>query len=228
MISSRKLNKLGLVAGTALSASLLSMALIPQKAAAIMSITFIETGGNVELTLNGSLNVTGLSPNPVTWSGGGGGVVPNQGLVIIDLGAVDPDIDLYTGALTNPNNLVFGTGGIAFQTTASGSLFGLDPLNFLGTGSSVFFPAGYNGGIFNSTATYNSATFASLGLTPGTYTSGFNSGPNADSITINVQATPVTLESDAAPILGAVAFMGVGVWWKRRRAQAKADLNFDK
>ena len=98
MISSRKLNKLGLVAGTALSASLLSMALIPQKAAAIMSITFIETGGNVELTLNGSLNVTGLSTNPVTWSGGGGGVVPNQGLVItaIDLGAVDPDIDLYT------------------------------------------------------------------------------------------------------------------------------------
>jgi hypothetical protein len=63
-------------------------------------------------------------------------------------------------------------------------------------------------------------------LTPGTYTSGFNSGLNADSITINVQATAVPFESDALPIVGAAAFMGSGLWFKRRRAQAKANLNF--
>jgi hypothetical protein len=39
-------------------------------------------------------------------------------------------------------------------------------------------------------------------------------------------ATPVPLESDALPIVGAAAFMAGGFWFKRRRAQAKADLEF--
>ena len=38
--------------------------------------------------------------------------------------------------------------------------------------------------------------------------------------------TPVPIETDALPILGAVAFMGAGFWFKRRQAQAKANLNF--
>ncbi len=222
MLSSRKLNKFGLVAGATLSASLLSMALIPQKAAAIMSITFTETGGNnVALTLNGSLNVTGLSPNPSSYSGLGG-VIPNDGFVVISPG-VALNTDVYAGALTAPDNLAFGTSGFTSNNTALGSFFGLDPLDALGGGSSVFFLVGYNGEQLNGTVSYT-GTFASLGLTPGTYTSGFNSGDNADSITINVGATPVPLESDAAPILGSVAFIGAGVWWKRRRTQAKARL----
>ncbi len=33
--------------------------------------------------------------------------------------------------------------------------------------------------------------------------------------------TPVPLESDALPIVGAAAFMAGGLWFKRRRSQAK-------
>ena len=229
MLSFRKLNKLGLVAGAALSASLLSVALTPQKAEAILLITFTETGGNVELTLNGSLNVTGLTSNFGGFSGSGF-IIPNGEFVAINPGAGDNiPTEYYTDALANPSNLAFGTGNSSGETTSSGSFFAVDPLNLLGGGSSVLFPLDYNGEQLNSTATYELTDFFTLGLTPGTYTSDFNSTLAVpDSITINVQATPVPLESDAAPILGAVAFMGVGVWWKRRRAQAKADLNFDK
>ena len=39
-------------------------------------------------------------------------------------------------------------------------------------------------------------------------------------------ATPVPLESDGWAVLGATAFLGGGMWYKRRRAQAKANLNF--
>ena len=42
----------------------------------------------------------------------------------------------------------------------------------------------------------------------------------------SVQGTPVPLESDALPIVGAAAFMAGGMWWKHRRAQAKANLDF--
>ncbi|MFN5515549.1 MAG: hypothetical protein ACK5CA_12615 [Cyanobacteriota bacterium] len=42
----------------------------------------------------------------------------------------------------------------------------------------------------------------------------------------SVTATPVPLESDALPIVGAAAFMAGGLWFKRHRAQAKANLDF--
>ncbi|MFN5515554.1 MAG: hypothetical protein ACK5CA_12645 [Cyanobacteriota bacterium] len=49
------------------------------------------------------------------------------------------------------------------------------------------------------------------------------------SIVINNSSSNVTavpLESDALPIVGAAAFMAGGFWFKRRRAQAKANLDF--
>jgi hypothetical protein len=35
-------------------------------------------------------------------------------------------------------------------------------------------------------------------------------------------AAPVPLETDALPILGSAAFMAGGLWWKKKRAGAKA------
>ncbi|MEB3175688.1 MAG: hypothetical protein VKN60_10980 [Cyanobacteriota bacterium] len=34
------------------------------------------------------------------------------------------------------------------------------------------------------------------------------------------------LFTDALPIVGSAAFLAGGLWWKRRRAQAKANLDF--
>jgi hypothetical protein len=43
---------------------------------------------------------------------------------------------------------------------------------------------------------------------------------NDGSITTS-SLTPVPLESDALPVLASAAFMAGGMWWKRKRAQAK-------
>jgi hypothetical protein len=42
-----------------------------------------------------------------------------------------------------------------------------------------------------------------------------------DNLTLNGTATPVPFESDALPVVGSAAFMAGGLWWKRRRGQAK-------
>lgn len=51
-------------------------------------------------------------------------------------------------------------------------------------------------------------------------------GATNNSINFGGTAQAVPLESDALPIVGAAAFMAGGLWWKRRRAQAKTNLNF--
>jgi len=49
-----------------------------------------------------------------------------------------------------------------------------------------------------------------------------NGGFGSEEIAITSgSATPVPLESDALPIVGAAAFMAGGVWWKKKRAGAK-------
>ena len=47
-----------------------------------------------------------------------------------------------------------------------------------------------------------------------------------ENITPAGTATPVPLESDALPVVGAAAFMAGSLWFKRRRAQAKSNLEF--
>ncbi|MFM1843295.1 MAG: hypothetical protein RLZZ490_2037, partial [Cyanobacteriota bacterium] len=42
------------------------------------------------------------------------------------------------------------------------------------------------------------------------------------------EATPVPLESDALPIVGSALFMAGGLWWKKKRAQAKVAEFVDK
>jgi hypothetical protein len=52
-------------------------------------------------------------------------------------------------------------------------------------------PNGYvSGSPLSATSTYTSQTFASLGLTPGTYTWTWGSGPTADSFTVQIGAVP--------------------------------------
>ena len=45
-------------------------------------------------------------------------------------------------------------------------------------------PQGYLTGAISGTSTFNNATFASLGITPGTYTWTWGTGMHADSFTI--------------------------------------------
>jgi hypothetical protein len=42
-----------------------------------------------------------------------------------------------------------------------------------------------------------------------------------DDVIVSSNVTPVPLESDALPVVGAAAFMAGGIWWKKKRAGAK-------
>jgi hypothetical protein len=113
-------------------------------------------GANVVATGSGAINLTGLTFSNT--SGGGAGIVANLGDVIMTSGSSD----LYRG-FTGPTN--FGSGGPFGTNTFSGDSVGISPdLGLLGV------PPGYvSGAALSDSMTFNNATFASLGLTPGTY-----------------------------------------------------------
>ncbi|MBJ7899905.1 MAG: hypothetical protein GC158_08290 [Cyanobacteria bacterium RI_101] len=78
---------------------------------------------------------------------------------------------------------------------------------------------------FSSPLTGNAGDTATLN----TINSGLNRGNGSVNISGNItsgSATAVPLESDALPIVGSALFMAGGLWYKRRRAQAKANLDF--
>jgi hypothetical protein len=91
-----------------------------------------------------------------------------------------------------------------------GDLFGV-------FGGDVAVGFGYqSGAALSGSATYDNATFASLGLMPGSYVYTWGSGANADSLTINIEAVP-ELSTWAMMALG---FAGLG-FVGRRRLRAK-------
>jgi VPDSG-CTERM motif len=69
--------------------------------------------------------------------------------------------------MTGPTS--FGSGGFSPADFGSGDAVGTNPFSFFST-RNLFVPERYvSGTALSSTATWNGATFASLGVTPGTY-----------------------------------------------------------
>ena len=99
----------------------------------------------------------------------------NDGFV--SLGAVPAGIDIYTG-VTGP--ATFGNGGEFDTNLGSGDFVGIDDSEgFLGV------PTGYvSGHALTSSATWNNATFASLGVTPGTYVWTWGTGLPDQNVTL--------------------------------------------
>jgi hypothetical protein len=81
----------------------------------------------------------------------------------------------------------------------------------------LFVPAGYTSGSFISgTDTFNGTTLAGLGLTDGTYTYDFGTGPNADSVVVNIgTVSPVPEASTWAMMI--LGFAGIGFIAYRRK-----------
>ena len=67
-------------------------------------------------------------------------------------------------------------------TSGSGDILGLTPV-----GEGLVVPDGYTSGSpLSSSSTYSGETFASIGMTPGTYVWTWGSGGSADSMTLNI------------------------------------------
>ena len=74
----------------------------------------------------------------------------------------------------------------------------------------------------SGTSVYARATFASLGVTPGTYVWTWGSGANADSLTLQIGHAPAVSEPASMALLAlGVAGLGVRRWRRRTASQQK-------
>jgi len=72
-----------------------------------------------------------------------------------------------------------------------------------------------SGNPLSDTSTYNNATFASLGVTPGTYVWTWGTGTHADSFTL--QIGPAAVPEPASLTVLALGLAGLGMALRTRR-----------
>jgi hypothetical protein len=155
-----------------------------------LSVTIVESGGNLVMSASGSLNINDLtlvSPSVGPLGTGGLGVTSATFLMGANVAAAQ-----YSGFTTSPSNFGPGGGGVS-PTSTSGNIFGVVKFDGPSGTPSLLVPTGYTTGtVISSTQTFSGQTFSSFGLTPGTYTYTWGSGANADSINVVVGGVGVT------------------------------------
>jgi hypothetical protein len=141
---------------TAVTASLFSI-----RPAQAYMVTLEQVGANVVANGSGAFNLTGLTFQN-NFNDAPPQIQANFSLLITGPGGANQS--QYTG-FTGPTN--FGSGDLIMADTGSG-----DGVGIIGSGSNpiLIVPQGYvSGSALSSSATFNNATLASLGVTPGIY-----------------------------------------------------------
>jgi hypothetical protein len=156
----------------------------------LITITVSQVGNNVVATSSGAVDLTDL----------------NYGFTSTPTSYIDPDnlelvaapggeADYYGAGLSGPQT--WGSDMVTYANSETGDDFGVGE-------DQVIVPSGYvSGGLISSSATFDNATFASLGLTPGIYT--YTYGSDADAGEILVDAPE---PSAWALMIGSVALLG--------------------
>ena len=139
--------------------------------------TIDQVGTNVVVTGSGSINFTDLSF--FSFSGFNSFIGPSSGE--INVGAVG-GATIYSG-ISGPGS--FGSGGGTFPDSTIG-----DDVALNGPAGLLAVPFGYvSGAALSDSMTFNNATFASLGLTPGTYEWTWGAGANQN-FTLEIGTVP--------------------------------------
>ena len=146
------------------------------------TITMEQVGSNVVANGSGAINLTGLTFDG-SGSGGAADVFASSGG--ISIGAT-VDTTLYNG-FTGPTS--FGSGGVHFANTSSGDFVTIFASGFFFQDISL--PRTYvSNAALSDSMTFNSATFATLGVIPGTYTWTWGTGlPNQNFTLVIGRAT---------------------------------------
>ncbi|MFO0908956.1 MAG: hypothetical protein U0794_11450, partial [Isosphaeraceae bacterium] len=172
-------------------------------------IVFAEIGSDVVASGSGTLNLGGLLYQG-TNNFGGAFVDPSWPEI-----AVGPPLVLqyawYSGTINGPP--LMGPGGTTDADSGSGTLVDLDY-----TRGSLNVSNSYSSGdAFTTSSTWNNATFASLGLTPGAYTYTWGSGSNADFLTFQI-GTAAAVPEPSSLLLAATLAGGIGTLRLAQRA----------
>ena len=164
-------------------------------------VTLEEVGSDVVATGSGQIDLTGLSYDSNV-SAFFGTIAPSAGFLFMG----DGDGSAYTGVLS-ATPVVFEGGGFNYASSTSGDKFGV--------WGAITVPLGYvSDTALASSSIYNNWTFASLGVTPGTYVWTWGSGAD-QRVTLQIGAVPLP----ATLPLFASGLAGLGWLSRRKRKQ---------
>jgi hypothetical protein len=179
---------------------LVALALLAAKTArADFIVTLTEQGGNVVATGSGQIDLTGLRLRLYPFSIGiaMATIIPDDGSIINGPVSSSP-YDAYEGAIGTP---FLGVGRGTFASTGSGDIVGVEG------GSFILVPHGYvSDSPLSDTATYDNATFASLGVGLGDWEWNWGTGANQKFI---LAVTPVPEPSSLGILAALLAFAGI-------------------
>ena len=172
------------------------------------SIRLQEMGSNVVANGSGAINLMGLAFVLTTDMPLTGAIQANTGTIRTGQtgGAL---ADVYTLS-TGPTN--FGSGGAFFPNTGTGDIVGTG-LRILSR--VLIVPTDYvSGTALSSSATWNNATFASLGVTPGTYEWTWGTGLPNQNFTLIIGGAGVPDGGSTVSLLG-FALLGLAVFRRK-------------
>lgn len=185
-------------------------ATVPAHAA--YTVTAEEVGDDVVFTGSGTIDLTALTYDR-SFGAAATLLRPDFGIFGVGLSPVDR----YYG-VSGPES--FGPGGATvFADSTTGG-----KVHINGRSDFILVPTGYVSGsdLGTSTSVFEASTFASLGLTEGTYTWTWGEGTaNADSFTLNIGAPVPEASAWAMMILG-LGFAGAAL----RRRSANVTVTF--
>jgi VPDSG-CTERM motif len=163
--------------------------LICVRPAEAYTVTLHQAGSNVVANGSGAIDLTGLTFSSTQSAG----PFINPSLPGIRVGA-DAPCDVWDG-IAGPTS--FGSGGVTLGAIGIGDLVGLST-------NELNVPQGYVSGttLTTSSATFNNATFASLGVTPGTYVWSWGTGLPNQNFTLIIGGAGVPDGGSTVSLLG--------------------------
>ena len=186
----------------------LVLAAAPKVASAELIFTFQEVGGNVELTVSGSIDLDATLGFTQTSINDFQFIRPVDGVILAGP-AANSDVYPTSAAAWEP----FGGGGFGPDfSSASGDRIAL----FIG--GEFGLPVGYvSDAQLSAAGTFVGETFASLGMVPGLYVTTFSNGGVSDSVTVNVGQDLSPVPEPATLALVALGFAGAAARMRRRK-----------